>query len=140
MESSTTQDTQSNGRQTLLSLLGGIVIWFAHQNITYGLASLTCKWGWFHFNLGQITGLQLLETLITLAALVGMAFMILLPYRNWRRFQSEKPLENEHVLEDTEKGRRPMAAFIPMALNCFLFLFVITNFVPIFALKACGQS
>jgi len=120
-------------------LVGGIALWFLHQNAIYSLSSVSCNWGWFPFRIGALTGLQIVETLITLAALALMLVLIVLPYRAWRRFQSERPADNPHLLQDTEKDRRPMQAFIIMMLNSFLGLFILAAFVPIYALKVCSQ-
>lgn len=124
--------------QTKLSLLLGILIWFLHLNVVYGLDSLACKWGWFSATAGGSSGLQLVETIITLIAMLLILVTIYLPWRYWRSFQTEKPAKNPHLLHDTEKDRRPLLAFVTTLANSLFLLFVITAFVPIFALSACG--
>jgi threonine/homoserine/homoserine lactone efflux protein len=84
--------------------------------------------------------LQLVETMITILALLLMLLLIYLPWRDWRRFQSERPRDNPQLLEDTEKDRRPLVAFVTMLLNCFYLLFIVAAFVPIWALKPCVAS
>jgi uncharacterized membrane protein len=125
--------------QTKVSLLLGILIWFLHLNVVYGLASLACKWGWFSATGGGISGLQLVETIITLIAMLLILITIYLPWRHWRSFQTEKPPKNPHMLQDTEKDRRPLLAFVTALTNSLFLLFVIAAFIPIFALNACGQ-
>jgi threonine/homoserine/homoserine lactone efflux protein len=87
-----------------------------------------------------LSGLQFVESIISLIAILAMLFMIYLPWRNWQNFQSKKTAQNPQLLQDTEEDRRPLMAFVAMSLNGFLFLFVIATFVPMFALKACGQA
>jgi hypothetical protein len=139
MEVQFNRPTQAEDRRMRRILVGGIALWFLHQNAIYSLSSVSCNWGWFPFRIGALTGLQIVETLITLAALALMLVLIVLPYRAWRRFQSERPADNPHLLQDTEKDRRPMQAFIIMMLNSFLGLFILAAFVPIYALKVCSQ-
>jgi hypothetical protein len=140
MATTTTPQTENEDSQTRRSLLFGMIVWFVHLNVAYNLASLACTWGWLSFTLVGISGLQLIEAIITLVTLLLMLFLIYLPWREWRRFQTEAPPSNPQLLEDTEKNRRPLVAFIVMLLNSFFFLFVIALFVPIFALSACSQS
>lgn len=131
--------THDEEGQTKVSLLLGILIWFLHLNVVYGLASLACKWGWFSATAGGISGLQLVETIITLIAMLLMLVTIYLPWRHWRSFQTEKPAKNPHLLRDTEKDQRSLLAFIIAMTNSLFLLFVIAAFVPIFALSACGS-
>jgi hypothetical protein len=125
---------------TRRSLLLGLLVWFVHLNLTYGLASVACVWGWFSFHVAGLSGLPLVEALITLVAAVVLAVLVVLPWRDWRAFQTDRPPENRHLLHDTEKDRRPLLAFIAMLLNSFFLLFVIASFVPILALNACGSG
>lgn len=128
---------KSEERPTWKSLFWGTLVWFLHLNIVYGLASLSCKWGRLSATLGGVTTLQLVETFLTLIALVLMLLLIYLPWRDWQRFQSDRPRENPHMLEETERDRRPLVAFITMLLNGFYLLFILAAFVPIWALKPC---
>jgi hypothetical protein len=125
---------------TRRSLLLGMLVWFVHLNLTYGLASVACVWGWFSFPVAGLQALPLVEVLITLAAAVGLGVLVVLPWRDWRAFQSEKPPENPHLLHDTEKDRRPLLAFITLLLNSFFLLFVVVSLVPMLALNACGSA
>src|SRR5438552_1804672 len=133
-----TQQTKSDNRKTGLSLLFGIVVWVLHQNTAYALASWSCERGLFSFQIAGLSGLQLVETLLTVAAMLLMLYLIYVPGCNWRRFQTAKPSNNPRMLLDTEKDRRPLIAFVTMLLNSLFLLFVIATFVPVFALNACG--
>jgi hypothetical protein len=136
----TTQQTQHDEQQTRRSLLFGMVIWFLHLNVIYGVASLACKWGWLSSSVAGVSALQLVETGITLVTIPVMLLLIYLPWRAWRRFQTQEPASNPRMLQDTEQDRRPLLACVVMGLNSLFLLFVVATFVPIFALNACGQS
>jgi hypothetical protein len=136
----TVSQTENGQAQTRRSLFFGIIIWFVHFNVVYNLASLACTWSWFSFSIAGMSGLQFVEMIITLATMLVMLFLIYLPWREWRGFQTEAPPANPHILEDTEKDHRSLVAFIVMLLNSLFFLFIIGWFVPIFALRPCGQS
>ena len=136
----TTPLIESDASQIRRIMLSGIVVWFLHLNVVYGLASLACRWTWLSFGIAGMSGLQLVETAITLLTMAVMLYLIYLPWREWRGFQTQAPPSNPHMLEDTEKDSRPLFAFFVMLLNGFFLLFVISFFVPIFALSACGQS
>jgi hypothetical protein len=131
---------EPNEQQIQWSLFSGITIWFLHLNIVNALISVSCKWGWLTFPVSGLSGLQFAEAILSLVALLLILFVIYLPWRYWRSFQTEKPTENSQLLQETEHDRRPLLAFIAMLLNGFFFLFVIGTFVPMFALKACGQA
>ncbi len=124
-------------RPTIWSLFLGIAIWFADLNSVYAIPSLACKWGWFPFTILGIPGLVFIEAMITFIAMLLMAVMIYLPWRSWRKFQTDKPTNNPHMLADTERDRRPLMAFIAMLLNSFFFLFIIAFFIPMITLNAC---
>ncbi len=132
--------TQRDDRQTQRSLLLGIVVWFAHLNIVYGLGSLGCQASWLSFSVGPMSGLQLAEALLTLITAGALLVLTYQAWRNWRAFQTEKPPENPRLLSDTEKDRRPFLAFIAMSANGFFLLFVIAFFVPLFGLPICAQG
>jgi hypothetical protein len=136
MAPGTENDTSEIGQ----SLMLGTLVWFVHLNLVYNLASLACTWSWLAFTIMGLSGLQLVETIITLIALPLMLFLIYVPWRVWRRFQTKQPPANPDMLEDTEKDWRSLVAFIVMLLNSFYFLFIVSMFVPIFALGPCGQS
>jgi len=140
MATTTPPPTEHDASEIRQSLLLGIIVWFVHLNLVYNLASLACTWSWLAFTIVGISGLQLVETIITLLTMPLMLFLIYRPWRAWRRFQTQAPPANPHMLEDTEKDSRSLAACIIMLLNSLLFLFVIAWFVPIFALRSCGQS
>ncbi len=125
-------------RTTKRSLFYGIATWFVTANVVYALPSLTCKWDWFRFHVGGLSGLQVVQTVVNLIALALMAYLVYLPYRDWRRYQTEKPPENPHMLHDTEKSREPMLAGVIFGLNSFFLLIVLALFVPIFTLTPCG--
>src|SRR5437016_2558924 len=125
MDTSTTQPANADARQTTLSLLLGIVVWFLHQNIVYGVASLTCRWGWLTFNIAGVRALPVVEALITLVALLLLLRLFYLPWRIWRKYQSEKPPDNPRLLQDTEKDGPPLLAFVAMLTNSLFCLFVL---------------
>src|SRR5215213_9840387 len=116
--------------QTRWSLFLGITIWFLHLNILNALISVSCKWGGLTHPVGGLSGLQFLEVVITLVTVLLMLFLIYLPWRQWRSFQTDKPVTNPDLLHDTEEYRRSLMAFIAMALNSFLVLYIIATFVP----------
>ncbi|HSJ86314.1 MAG TPA: hypothetical protein VK909_03820 [Anaerolineales bacterium] len=126
--------------QVRWSLFLGILVWFLHLNILNALISVSCKWGGLTIPVGPLSGLQFVEAVITLITVIGMLFLVFLPWRQWRTFQSETPTRNDDLLQDTEKFRRPLMAFIAMLLNMFILIYMIATFVPVFALKTCGQA
>jgi hypothetical protein len=138
MDIRTREHGKHEERQTKVCLFAGIIIWFVELNVIYALPSLTCKWGWFPFSVGPLSGLQFVQMLISLVALLLMATVIYLPYRNWREYQTEQPPQNPRMLQDTEKERQSLLAFIIMMANSFFFLFILGLFVVIFSLKPCG--
>jgi hypothetical protein len=140
MAISTTEPIEREERQTWRSLFWGTVIWFLHLNIVYGLASLSCTWGRLSARIAGVSMLQFVETLITIFAMGLMLVLIVLPWRDWQRFQTERPRDNPQMLEDTEKDRRPLIAFVTMLMNSLFLLFIIAAFVPIWALKPCVQG
>jgi multisubunit Na+/H+ antiporter MnhB subunit len=127
-------------QQTRWSLLLGITIWFLHLNIVNALISVSCKWGGLTAPIGGLSGLQLVSVIITLVTVLLMLFFTYLPWRNWRSSQTERPTKNPDLMRDTEISRPPMMAFVTMGLNGFLALYTIATFVPMFALKTCGQA
>lgn len=132
--------SKPSDQQTRWSLFLGITVWFLHLNMVNALISVSCKWGGLTYPVDGLSGLQLVGAIITLITVLSMLFLIYLPWRQWRLFQSKKPSTNPKLLEDTEEDRPPLIAFIAMGLNGFLALYTIATFVPMFALKACGQA
>jgi len=132
--------TERDLEQTRRSLLLGILLWFLNLNVVYALPSLACRWGWFSFGIGGVSGLQLVETIITLVTIPLMLLVIYLPGRAWRRFQTEAPVSNPHLLLDTEKDPLPLVAFVVTLLNSAFLLFVLASIVPTFALNVCRPS
>jgi len=132
--------TESDERKARWSLFLGITIWFLHLSVLNTLVSVSCKWGWLTYPVGRLSGLQLAETIISVTAMLAMLVLTYVPWRIWQESQTEKPTENPELLQETEEDSRPLLAFIAMLLNGLLFLFVIVAFVPMFALKACGQA
>ncbi len=134
------QAPKINDRLTRWSLVLGIIIWFTDLNTINALTSTACKWGWFPFTIAGIPGLLIVEGIITLTALLLMLVVIYLPFQNWRKFQTEKPLGNPRMLKDTEKDRRSLLAFVAMLLNSFFLLFIIAFFVPMLSLNMCVRG
>jgi hypothetical protein len=122
------------------SLFGGITVWFLHLNILDALISVACKWGGPTFPVGGLSRLQILEAVISLITILLLLFLIYLPWRMWQSFQSEGSIHNPQMLENTEKKRQALIAFIAMLLNSFFAVYVLATFVATFSLKACGQA
>ncbi len=132
--------SQPSEQQTRWSLFLGILVWFLHLNIVNALISVSCKWGGLTAPVGGLSLLQIVSAIISVISLLLILFFIFLGWRNWRSFQTEKPTGNPEMLQDTEKYRRPLMAFLAMSLNGFLFVYTLATLVPMFALKACGQA
>jgi hypothetical protein len=132
------QPVQENKERTWPSLLLGPLIWFLHLNTFYAVASLSCKWRLMSLSIAGLPGLQLVEAIVSLLTLVLLARLIIVPWRNWRRFQTEQPPENPRMLQDTEKDWRPLVAFVALLLNSGFFVFVVATFVPVLALNPCA--
>jgi len=126
--------------QTRWNLTLGITIWFLYLNLVYGLTSVACRWGWFPFTIGGLSGLQFVDGIITLIALVPVVLLIYFAWDNWRQYQTDKSRDNPRMLQQTEQDRRPLGAFTAMLINSLLALFVIMNFAPILALAVCNQG
>lgn len=132
--------TKAEEQRTRRSLYLGITIWFLHLTMLNALISVACKWGGLTFPVGELSGLQILEVVITLITVLAMLYLVYLPWRNWRSFQTETPTDNPQLMQDTEEKRQSLMAFIALALNGFLTLYIIATLVPMFFLKACGQA
>ena len=140
MAASTSRQLQTADQPAKRSLLLGIIVQFVHQNLVYALASVSCRWEFFAFRVAGLPGPQVVDALISLVAVVIMAWLIYVPWRSWREFQREQPVRNPESMEDTEKDPRPMVAFAAMGLNCFFLLFIIATFVPMLTLRGCGSA
>ncbi len=140
MDAPTAQQGKLSERLTRWSLFLGITIWFLDLNVINALTSVSCEWNWFSSSIAGMPGLRFVALIITLVAGALMLLLIYLPWRMWRRYQTDKPMENQNMLRDTEKDRRPLVAFIAMLLNALFLLFVIASFVPMFALNLCNQG
>jgi hypothetical protein len=131
-------ERMTKGQLTRSSLVAGIILWFLHLNISYGLSSVGCKWGWFTNKIGPLSTMQLTEAIITLVALLLMFPLIAFPLRRWLDYQTGKPPRNPNMLQETEEDRHPFLSFVAFLSNSLLALFMIATFVPIFALSPCG--
>ncbi len=140
MGSAASPISKTEDRVTRWCLFLGMILWFVDLNTVYALPSLSCEWGWFSFTVAGLSGLAVVEAIITLIAMVPMAVMVYLPWRNWRKSQTEKPTDNPRILNDTEKDRRSLLAFLAMMMNGFLFLFILATFVPMLALNVCARG
>ncbi len=134
------QADKTSNRLARWSLVLGITLWFVDLNTVYALPSLACEWNWLAFMILGIPGLVFVEAAITLVSMLLMLVMIYLPWRNWRAFQTEKPTDNPQLLQDTERDRRPLMAFVAMLANSFFLLFMIATLVPLFALNVCARG
>lgn len=132
--------SKTEDRLSRWCLFLGMLLWFADLNTVYALPSLSCTWGWFSFTVAGLSGLAVVEAIITLIAMVLMSVLIYLPWRNWRKFQTERPMENPRMLNDTEKDRRSLIAFVAMLLNSFFLLFIVATFVPMLVLNVCARG
>ncbi len=140
MPGSTTGLTPKQQQQSQRMMMLGMIVWFLHLNLLNALTSVACKWHWLTMTIAGMETLQFVDILISAIALLIMAYMIYVPWRNWRSLQREKPLRNPHMLRDTEEDRGALLSFVAMMANSFFFLFVIATFVPMLALVACGQT
>ncbi len=129
-------DQQRNHRMLFL----GMLIWFLQLNVLNALTSLSCTWHWLQIPTAGLTSLQWVELIISLIASVAIAYMVYAPWRNWRKLERRKPARNPDLLTETQEDRGAMLAFLTMGVNAFFFMFAIATFVPIFALRACGQG
>jgi hypothetical protein len=134
MNAPTPKITRDDGNQIFMSMVGGVLIWFLHLNVVYGLTSLACKWGWFPFKLAGLSGLAIVQLGITLIAAALILITVYLPWRKWRQYQ----LDKERLFQHTEGDRRPLIAFVSMGLNLFFLLFIIAAFIVIVSFNACG--
>ncbi len=134
------EGAKANNSLARWSLVLGITLWFIDLNTVYALPSLACEWNWFPFTVAGIPALVFVEAIITLIAGLLMLLLIYLPWRNWRRFQTATPRDNPQMLQDTEKDRRPLMAFVAMLANSFFLLFMLATFVPMIALNACARG
>jgi hypothetical protein len=132
--------SKPSDQQTRWSLGLGILLWFLHLVVVDALISVSCKWGGLTVPVGGLSALQIAEAVIHLITVLLFGFLIYLPWRQWRSFQTDRPITNPDLMRDTEEYTRSLMAFIAMGLNGFLALYTIASFVPTFALKACGQA
>lgn len=128
----------TGGQLTRISVIAGIILWFLHTSISYGLSSVACKWGWFTSKAGSLSTMQLAEAIITLVALLLMVPLIGFPLRCWLDFQTGRPPENPNMLSETGKDRHPFLSFVAFLSNSMLALFMIVTFMSIFSLNPCG--
>ena len=87
-----------------------------------------------------VHALTLVQIALTVIAALLLGFTIFMPWRNWRHYQTQRPSDNPHLLQDTEIDRRPLMAFVAMLLNAHLLLFALASLVPILTLNACGTG
>lgn len=131
-----TNSNSTHERPIWLSLLLGFVVWFLYFNLVYPLTSLTCRWGWFQFNILGMPGLRFIQLVLTVITLLLIGSFIYLPWHNWLR--AEAGSDKEDRLHQTSKDPRSLMALVSMLLNSLFGLFVIATFIPIFALNPCG--
>src|SRR5512138_1369620 len=137
MPASTTQLPKTEQQQNHRLLVLGMLIWFIHENLIYGLNNVSCKWAFLNFNLGGLAALQWLEIAIAVIALALIAWVLSLSWHNWRTLQAQRLSNDPQLVERTEEDRGGFLAFLAVGLNFFSLLFVLGTFVPMFALKAC---
>ncbi len=137
---SKTRLPQQDQKQNHRTLIWGALIWLTDFLLLDALNSVSCKWAFLTWPLAGLAAVQWLEIAISLVALLLIAWMVYVPWHNWRALQKRKPADNPHVLADTERDRGAFLAFLSMGLNIFFLLFVIGTLGPMLALKACGQA
>ena len=140
MPASATELTKKQQQQTQRALMLGMLIWFVHLNTLNALTSVACKWGWLTNRIAGMEALQWVEVIISVVALLALLYLIYVGWRNWRSLQPKELRQNPRMLQDTEEDRGALLSFVAMAVNSFFLLFVIGTFVPMFALRACGQA
>src|SRR5512142_734080 len=105
MRSQNTRLSQANQQQNHRALFLGLLVWFVYQNLINSLTSVACEWHWLTIPVGGLESLQFVEMFIALVALVIMGYLLFLGWRNWRALQTKEPLQNPHMLRDTEQDR-----------------------------------
>ncbi len=131
---------KTDNRWTRWGLFVGIFIWFVDLNTVYALPSLACTWNWFRFTIAGIPGLVIIEALISLISIVLLLLMIRVSWQIWRKRQVAKLTAESGILQDTEKDRSALMAFVGLLSNGFFVLFIIATFVPMIALNACARG
>ncbi len=131
---------KGDDKWTRWCLFLGITIWFTDLNTVYALPSLACQWGWFSFKFAGLSGLVIVEGIISLVAILLILLMIYLPWRDWHRVRAERAAQGPGILTETEKDRHSLMPFVVVLVNAFFLLFIIATFVPMVLLNACAQG
>ena len=77
--------------QLWFSLGAGIIVWVIHLMIVYPLTSLSCEWGWFPSAVGGLSGLQVVQIIVTVIAAIITIVAGFLAFQNQRRAASVSP-------------------------------------------------
>ena len=112
--------------QLWFSLAAGTVVWLIHLMIVYPLTSLTCEWGWFPSTVNGLTGLQVVQIIITIIAAIIIAVAGVFAFQNQRRLRTQ------------EINRHYFMAQLGLALNILFFALVVVSLVPILSLPVCS--
>ena len=140
MPASTTQLPKTEQQQNHRLLYLGMLTWFIHENLIYGLNNVSCKWAFLNNNVDGLAALQWLEIAIAVIALALIAWVLVLSWQNWRIVQTARPARSPDTLQRTEQDRGGFLAFLAIGLNFFALLFVLGTLIPMLTLKACGQA
>ncbi len=115
--------------QLWFSLVAGTIVWMLHLMIVYPLTSLTCEWGWFPFMVGALSGLQVIQLVVTVIAAV------ITIVAGYFAFQSRRRLGNGGM-PDTSRHR--FMAWLGLALNIMFTALIVISVIPILTLPPCG--
>jgi len=115
--------------QLWFSLATSTISWIVHLMVVYSLTSLSCEWGWFPFEVGELAGLQVIQLFVTLIATAITLFAGFLAYRNHRRIAA-----NEVINAD----RHHFMAYLGIALSTFYTALIVISLIPILSLSPCA--
>lgn len=115
--------------QLWFSLAAGVVTWSLHLMIVYPLTSLTCEWGWFPFTAGGLTGLKVVQIVVTVIAAAITVVAGFLAFQNQRRLRDG---------ETVETNRHFFMARLGFALNILFTALIVFSLIPIVSLPQCG--
>ncbi len=115
--------------QLWFSLVAGTVVWVIHLMIVYPLTSLTCEWGWFPFTVGPLTGLQVVQIVVTVISGLITVVAGVFAYRNRQRLMNDESLE---------VNRHRFMSELGFALNVIFTALIVISLVPILVLPQCG--
>lgn len=116
-------------RNLWLSLAAGVVVWVIHLFVVYALTSLTCVWGWFPFEVGGLSGLQVVHIVVTIIAALITVMAGFLAFQNKKRLREQIPADT---------NRHYFMAQLGVALNLLFTALILLSLIPILSLPACA--